>query len=236
MLCSKNNANAAVITPAWASHAPGRAGGFTLIELLVVIAIIAILAAMLLPALSHAKKEAQQSTCLSNEKQLALAWNMSADDNRELVTGFGPALSPPQNAVNADWAVLNTLVLPNPVTQNTTSQQQVIDATERGYKSPYVALSGKTVAGPLFSYAAALDIMHCPGDLRTFLPVNGANGAFAWRTYSGTGGFNGSDETDIISLLLMKRSQIVRASIGLLFVEENDPRGDNGGSWDFAPG
>ena len=63
--------------------------GFTLIELLVVIAIIAILAAILFPVFAQAREKARQTTCLSNTKQISLAFNMYSEDYDEMLPSIG---------------------------------------------------------------------------------------------------------------------------------------------------
>lgn len=85
--------------------------GFTLIELLVVIAIIAILAAILLPVLASAKRRGQQTACVNNSRQQALAVFMYADDDSDILP---PVAYNDANGNEIDWPTLLDPYLKNP--------------------------------------------------------------------------------------------------------------------------
>ncbi len=118
--------------------------GFTLIELLVVIAIIAILAAMLLPALTRAKLKAQGIQCMSNHRQLSIAWRMYSDDNRDVLLYASENPSKPETALHA-W-VTGTL---NDNPNNRSNWDPNMDIVH----SPLMPYCGKSLA-----------IWRCPAD------------------------------------------------------------------------
>ena len=120
--------------------------GFTLIELLVVIAIIAILASMLLPALSKAKSKAQGTTCLNHQKQLQLCWQMYTDDNNSVM---------PPNGSNLSQG-------PNPIISSSSLQGSWIIGNAQTDRSP-----SNIISGILFPYNRSVAIYHCPADRST---------------------------------------------------------------------
>jgi prepilin-type N-terminal cleavage/methylation domain-containing protein/prepilin-type processing-associated H-X9-DG protein len=126
--------------------ADSRNGGFTLIELLVVIAIIAILAALLLPALTKAKQKAQAIQCMSNCKQIALAWRMYADDNHDVLPAndWPWTESKPADGTFRQW-VFGTMSQP----LNAINPNLLVD--------PKLTLLAPYIANPL--------VYHCPADI-----------------------------------------------------------------------
>jgi prepilin-type N-terminal cleavage/methylation domain-containing protein len=202
----------------------GRSGqAFTLIELLVVIAIIAILAAMLLPALAKSKAEAQTSTCLNAQKQLAIAWIQYANDNKDALINMS---RPDWNSIPPVGAWLYWNYNPALV---------VIPAGTEAQAAHIQEVGAAFQEAQFWPYLPNVNAIHCPADLRQYSPVgptfdstpSAPPGYFAWVSYSGAGGLNGQS-----SLSLFKMHDIQHPSARFVFVEENDPRGENEGSWE----
>jgi prepilin-type N-terminal cleavage/methylation domain-containing protein len=122
--------------PNWSSGCARKTSGFTLIELLVVIAIIAILAAMLLPALAAAKRKAYLANCTSNLKQTSLALQMYFNDFRDQCPPGKGARNPPGPGVNYGLTFGQVPVYNGQLSGNTWKWLPIYIQSYLGLKSP----------------------------------------------------------------------------------------------------
>ncbi len=141
--------------------------GFTLIELLVVIAIIALLMAILMPALNRARELGRRTVCMGNLKQLALAWVMFADENRgDLVNGLAGDEVPGPPPIVIGW--VGPIPLDNDGNPDTT-QGMNKGGQERRIKQ-----------GTLWEYAKNPKVFKCPAGqvnhMLTYAIVDAMNG------------------------------------------------------------
>jgi prepilin-type N-terminal cleavage/methylation domain-containing protein len=194
--------------------------GFTLIELLVVIAIIAILAALLLPALNKGKLKAQGIQCLTNHRQLCLAWRMYSDDNQDRLLYASD--NPYDASTIASTWVTGYLQWYNP--QDPANWDPNHDIT----KSPMWPYCGQN-----------LSIWKCPAD-RSFVVVNGQAKPRV-RSMSmnfflgGFGGWDGSGFLDTASYkLYFKQTELADPGPAKVFVFL-DMRPDSIDIGNFAP-
>jgi prepilin-type N-terminal cleavage/methylation domain-containing protein len=183
---------------------------FTLIELLVVIAIIAILAALLLPALNRAKLKATEAACLNNHKQLAMAWKMYSGDNSDKIVGLEEGIPDAW-----EWRLQSN-------DPKVSTDPSLANLSGNALSTRIIQLSFQL--GPLFQYAPNAAIIHCPGDVRS----RNVGSEFAYDSYSGVGYLNGSYRVlggaQALANVIFKETEVLHPSARIIWLEEADDR------------
>jgi len=190
---------------------------FTLIELLVVVAIIALLLSIIVPALKRVKQQATGAVCLSNNRQITIAWHTYAMENdQEIVPGHVPMQTKATRSDNLTYWIEP----PQDEAGNFRGGATVVTAE-------YERIGIER--GALFPYVNAVDVYKCPGDRSTtrFSHIS-PNGAWL-NSYSITGLMNGEQASD--PRLAKKMSNIKAAGNKVVFLENMDSRGWAIGSW-----
>jgi prepilin-type N-terminal cleavage/methylation domain-containing protein len=181
-----------------------RARAFTLVELLVVIAIIAVLIAILLPVLGKAKLAAQRTACMSNTRQLTLAFRMYTEDNKGyLPMGWPDApLSGPSNMVGTYWFVPWFL------------------GANRGGGNTDDAIK----KGSVYQYLKSMKAYKCPGDFGLRKVSYGQNCFLNGEDFS-----NGENPGTVYKI-----SRVKHHTKTFVYIDEYDARGGDPGGYNLG--
>ncbi len=193
-----------------------KKNGFTLVELLVVISIIALLLAILVPALSKAREQGKALVCQTNMKGLVVSWMVYAENNNDKICGaftynvgnFIQQWGHPWDWVWSPWNAVEDKSDPIGVTKKNCTVEHKLEGIRRG---------------SLYKYNQNFDLYKCPSDKSGHLV-----------SYSIPDCLNGMEEERHGTRwkVLTKLSEVRKPSEKYVFLEENDTRAYNPDSWD----